>query len=87
MLFYQDEKTQSKIDEFFLDNGFERSLHEPTLYVKRQGMNDLLIVSLYVDDMIYTRSSLGLIHEFQASMKRMFNMTDLGELNIFWDWK
>jgi len=73
----------SKIDEFFHDNGFERSNHEPTLYVKKQSMNDLLIVSLYVDDMIYTSSSLELIHEFQASIKRMFDMTDLRELQYF----
>nr|GEU71049.1 retrovirus-related Pol polyprotein from transposon TNT 1-94 [Tanacetum cinerariifolium] len=43
----------NKIDKFFHENGFERSQHEPTLYIKRQG-TDLLIVSLYVDDMIYT---------------------------------
>nr|GFB25444.1 retrovirus-related Pol polyprotein from transposon TNT 1-94 [Tanacetum cinerariifolium] len=52
----------SKINEFFHNNGFERSPHEPTLYIKKQGMNDLLIVSLYVDDMIYTSSSPQLIH-------------------------
>ncbi len=47
----------SKIDEFFHNNGFERSMHEPTLYVKKQGTNELMVVSLYVDDMIYTGSS------------------------------
>nr|GEU40886.1 retrovirus-related Pol polyprotein from transposon TNT 1-94 [Tanacetum cinerariifolium] len=73
----------SKINEFFHNNGFERSPHEPTLYIKRQGMNDLLIVSLYVDDMIYTSSSPQLIHDFQVSMKKMFDMTDLGELQYF----
>nr|GEU38679.1 hypothetical protein [Tanacetum cinerariifolium] len=69
----------SKIDEFFHENGFIRSQHEPTLYVKWQG-TDILIVSLYVDDMIYASSSSQLIFEFQASMKKMFDMTDLGEL-------
>ena len=73
----------SKINEFFHNNGFERSPHEPTLYIKKQGMNDLLIVSLYVDDMIYTSSSPQLIHDFQVSMKKMFDMTDLGELQYF----
>ncbi|GKC32579.1 retrovirus-related pol polyprotein from transposon TNT 1-94, partial [Tanacetum coccineum] len=73
----------SKINEFFHNNGFERSPHEPTLYNKKQGINDLLIVSLYVDDMIYTSSSPQLIHDFQVSMKKMFDMTDLGELQYF----
>nr|GEU33566.1 retrovirus-related Pol polyprotein from transposon TNT 1-94 [Tanacetum cinerariifolium] len=71
----------SKIDEFFHKSGFIRSQHEPMLYVKRQGI-DLLIFSLYVDDMIYASSSSKLILEFQASMK-MFDMTDLGELRYF----
>jgi len=73
----------SKIDGFFHKNGFERSMHEPTLYLKNQGGDNFMIVSLYVDDMIYTGSSLKLISEFKESMKRMFDMTDLGELKYF----
>ncbi|KAI3721795.1 hypothetical protein L2E82_32813 [Cichorium intybus] len=73
----------SKIDNFFNKNGFQRSQNEPTLYIKREGTDNLLIVSLYVDDMIYTGSSIRLIHEFQESMKKMFDMTDLGELQYF----
>lgn len=73
----------SKIDDFFHKQGFERSKHEPTLYVKRQGISDLMIVSLYVDDMIYTGSSLSLISEFKQTMMNKFDMTDLGELNYF----
>ena len=73
----------SKIDKFFQENGFERSMNEPTLYVKKEGMNGLVIVSLYVDDMIYTGSSLALISKFRDSMMNMFDMTDLGELKYF----
>ncbi|GKC64051.1 retrovirus-related pol polyprotein from transposon TNT 1-94 [Tanacetum coccineum] len=73
----------TKIDEFFHKNGFERSEHEPTLYLKKQGMNEFMIVSLYVDDMIYTGSSLHLVSEFKKSMMSMFDMTDLGELRYF----
>ncbi|GJV91243.1 retrovirus-related pol polyprotein from transposon TNT 1-94 [Tanacetum coccineum] len=72
-----------KINEFFHNNGFDRSPHEPTLYIKKQGMNDILIFSLYVDDMIYTSSSTQLIHDFQVFMKKMFDMNDLGELQYF----
>ncbi|GJT22408.1 gypsy type transposase [Tanacetum coccineum] len=35
----------SKIDEFFHLNGFERSSNEPTLYVKREGAEDIMFVS------------------------------------------
>ncbi|GKE69578.1 retrovirus-related pol polyprotein from transposon TNT 1-94 [Tanacetum coccineum] len=73
----------SKIDDFFHKQGFERSKHEPTLCVKRQGISNLMIVSLYVDDMIYTGSSLSLISEFKKTMMNEFDMTDLGELSYF----
>ncbi|GKA53115.1 retrovirus-related pol polyprotein from transposon TNT 1-94 [Tanacetum coccineum] len=73
----------SKIDKKFQENGFERSMNEPTLYVKKEGMNGLVIVSLYVDDMIYIGSSLALISKFRNSMMNMFDMTDLGELKYF----
>jgi len=46
-----------KINTFFAENGFERSANEPTLYFKRQGDNDFLVVCLYVDDIIYMGSS------------------------------
>lgn len=44
----------SKIDDHFIQQGFERSNCEPTLY-KKEG-NNLLIVCLYVDDIIYMGS-------------------------------
>jgi len=43
----------SKIDQYFIDQGFRRSKSEPTLYIKAQGHYHI-IVSLYVDDLIYT---------------------------------
>lgn len=70
----------SKIDSYFLDNGFERSKNEPTLYLKKQGKNDILIICLYVDDMIYMGSSSALVDEFKICMKKKFEMSDLGQL-------
>ncbi|GJS05933.1 integrase [Tanacetum coccineum] len=73
----------SKIDEFFHENGFERIPNEPTLYVKRQGTQGIMLVSLYVDDMIYTGSSLQLISEFKEAMMKKFEMSDLREIDYF----
>ena len=53
-----------KIDNFFAESGFKRSANEPTLYFKRQGEHDLLVVCLYVDDIIYMGSSESLITGF-----------------------
>lgn len=46
----------SKIDSFFQENQFRRSENEPTLYVKKRGNGDFLVVCLYVDDIIYMGS-------------------------------
>ena len=43
----------SRIDDHLLSIGFTKSLSEATLYVKHLG-NDVLIVSLYVDDLFLT---------------------------------
>ncbi|CAH9099164.1 unnamed protein product [Cuscuta epithymum] len=72
----------SKIDSFFINSGFQKSDNEPTLYVKRVGM-EFLVVCLYVDDIIYFSSSQSLLTSFKASMTNQFEMTDLGLLQYF----
>lgn len=46
---------------FLHQNGFHRRKSEPTLYLKMQEIEDMLIVCIYVDDIIYTGSSKKLI--------------------------
>lgn len=72
----------AKIDGYFNDNGYIKSLNEPTLYIKT-CMTDVIYVCLYVDDIICTSSSEVLIAEFKAGMKQVFEMTDLGLLQYF----
>ena len=73
----------AKIDSFFHENGLQRSDNEPTLYLKKRGNNDLLLVCLYVDDIIYMGSSSSLVVDFKMSMMKTFEMTDLGLLHYF----
>ncbi|KAL0311966.1 UNVERIFIED_CONTAM: Copia protein [Sesamum radiatum] len=72
----------SRIDNYFMDRGFRRSLSEPTLYIKCQG-NDTLIVSLYVDDLIYTGNNEKMIHDFKEDMMKAFEISDLGLMHFF----
>ena len=53
------------------------------MYVKKSGKEELLIVCLYVDDMIYMSTSEKLLTEFRASMKKEFEMADFGLLHYF----
>ena len=55
---------------------------EPTLYTKESNSKVLIIV-LYVDDLIFTRSDDFLIDDFKEAMKSEFEMTDLGVLKKF----
>lgn len=54
----------SKMDEHLLGLGFKKSLSESTLYVKKL-VSDLVVVSLYVDDMLVTGSNSAQITAFK----------------------
>ncbi|KAB2626386.1 retrovirus-related Pol polyprotein from transposon TNT 1-94 [Pyrus ussuriensis x Pyrus communis] len=71
-----------EIDTYFSQCGFEKSLSEPTLYIKARRQ-DILIVSIYVDDIVYTGSDRLMLDEFKEDMKRKYEMTDLGLLHHF----
>ena len=72
-----------EIDGYFTECGFEKSSSEATLYTKTRGENDILIVSIYVDDIVYTGSNQGMLNEFKKDMKEKYEMTDLGLLHHF----
>ncbi|CAL2270573.1 unnamed protein product [Prunus armeniaca] len=71
-----------EIDNYFSQCGFKKSLSEPTLYIKARG-EDILIVSIYVDDIVYTGSCKSMLEEFKEDMKMKYEMTDLGLLHHF----
>ena len=73
----------SKVDSHLLQCGFARSENEATLYVKKAENGDLLIVSIYVDDMLTTGSNSRLISEFKREMADVFEMSDLGRMTYF----
>lgn len=71
-----------RIDSYFLKNGFQRSMNDAAMYVMKKD-KDLVVVSLYVDDIIITGNNSRLIEKFKDDMKLEFEMTDLGMLNYF----
>lgn len=73
----------SRIDDYFHQIGFKRSLNEPTVYTKHQGSSGVILLCLYVDDIIYMESSIDILMEFKCNMMKTFEMTDLGELKYF----
>ncbi|KAG8489409.1 hypothetical protein CXB51_017388 [Gossypium anomalum] len=72
-----------RIDAYLSRLGFTKSISEPTLYVKKDEKETLLIVSLYVDDLLVTGSKDELIEDFKKQMQDIFEMTDLGLMTYF----
>jgi len=58
-------------------------MSDHTLFTKKERETNVLIVNLYVDDLIFTGSSKKMFEEFKRSMKREFEMTDLGYIRYF----
>ena len=73
----------SQIDGYFKEKGFDQSKSETTLYVKNQGKDDILIVALYVDDLVFTGNNKKMIEDFKNEMMQKYEMSDLGLLNHF----
>ena len=53
------------------------------MFIKTNKGGKILIVSLYVDDLIFTGNDKLIFAEFKNSMLRKFDMTDLGRMRFF----
>ena len=61
----------------------QNARYEHSLFVKREKEDIILIVSLYVDDLIFTPNDELMFAKFKSSMKHEFDMTDLGKMRYF----
>jgi hypothetical protein len=55
---------------------------DKTLFLLRQG-DDILIVQVYVDDIVFGGSSHSLVARFAKDMSKEFEMSMMGELQFF----
>lgn len=53
------------------------------MFTKKEGLTDVLIGNLYVDDLIFTGSNEKIFKEFKSLMKREFEMNGLGCMGYF----
>jgi len=72
----------TRIDTYFKENGYKQFSYEHALYAKNSGGN-MIFVALYVDDLIFMGNNNEIIEEFKGTMKREFEMTNLGLMNFF----
>ncbi|XP_071708325.1 uncharacterized mitochondrial protein AtMg00810-like [Rutidosis leptorrhynchoides] len=62
--------------------GFHQCRCDTSLFIYRQG-SDTAYLLLYVDDIVLTASSTGLLQRIITSLHTEFSMIDLGPLNYF----
>nr|GEX81178.1 hypothetical protein [Tanacetum cinerariifolium] len=68
--------------KYFLDNGFRRGKIDQTLFIKRQK-EDILLIQVYVDDIIFRSTKKELCTKFEVLMHDKFQISSMGELIFF----
>jgi hypothetical protein len=62
---------------FLFNKGFEMGKVDKTRFLLRQG-DDILIVQVYVDDIVFGSSSHSLVSRFAEDMSKQFEMSMMG---------
>ncbi|GJS21272.1 putative ribonuclease H-like domain-containing protein [Tanacetum coccineum] len=70
------------LSTFLLKNGYRRGTIDKTLFIKKDN-NDIILVQVYVDDIIFWSTKKSWCDEFEALMKSRFQMSSMGELTFF----
>nr|GFB35888.1 putative ribonuclease H-like domain-containing protein [Tanacetum cinerariifolium] len=70
------------LSTYLMDNGFHRVQTDKTLFIKRHK-DDILLVQVYVDIIIFGSTKKELSTEFEKLMHDKFQMSSMGELSFF----
>ncbi|GJW16192.1 putative ribonuclease H-like domain-containing protein [Tanacetum coccineum] len=70
------------VSTYLLENGFRRGTIDKTLFIKKDK-DDILLVQVYVDDIIFGSTKKSLCTEFEQMMHNRFQINSLRELTFF----
>ncbi|GJS69134.1 ribonuclease H-like domain-containing protein [Tanacetum coccineum] len=65
------------LSTFLLKSGYRRGTIDKTLFIKKDK-NDIMLVKVYVDDIIFGSTKRSWCDEFEALMKSRFQMSSMG---------
>ncbi|GJT87743.1 retrovirus-related pol polyprotein from transposon TNT 1-94 [Tanacetum coccineum] len=68
--------------KFLLSHKFSKGTVDPTLFIRRQG-KDLLLVQIYVDDIIFASTTPELCDQISKIMCSHFKMSMMGKISFF----
>ncbi|GJS03786.1 retrovirus-related pol polyprotein from transposon TNT 1-94 [Tanacetum coccineum] len=71
-----------ELSNFLVSKGFSKGSIDPTLFITKHG-EDILIVQIYVDDIIFGSTNPKLSKHFEKLMHIKFDMSMMGELKFF----
>nr|GEW20551.1 reverse transcriptase domain-containing protein [Tanacetum cinerariifolium] len=63
-------------------NGYRRGIIDKTLFIK-MDKEDIMLMQVYVDDIIFGSTKKSLCDEFEDLMHKRFKMSSMGELTFF----
>jgi hypothetical protein len=70
------------LSTYLLESGFSRGKIDKTLFLKI-NKDDILLVQIYVDDIIFGSTKKVICVEFEKLMKDKFAISSMGELTFF----
>nr|GEW77723.1 hypothetical protein [Tanacetum cinerariifolium] len=71
-----------ELSNFLVSKGFSKSSIDPTLFITKHG-EDILLVQIYVDDIIFGSTNLKLSKQFEKLMHNKFEMFMIRDLKFF----
>jgi hypothetical protein len=72
----------SRLDKYIQQHGFRKGNIDNNIYIKMDRDN-ILIIEVYVDDIIFGSGDDMMIQEFSKDMHNEFEMSLLGEFTLF----
>nr|GEV84656.1 retrovirus-related Pol polyprotein from transposon TNT 1-94 [Tanacetum cinerariifolium] len=70
------------LSSFFISQQFSKGAVDPILFT-RHVENDLLLVQIYVDDIIFASTNIDMCNEFTNQMANKFKMSMMGQMSFF----
>ncbi|GJR28034.1 retrovirus-related pol polyprotein from transposon TNT 1-94 [Tanacetum coccineum] len=79
----QDNPSQyDMLSSFLISQHFSKGAVDPTLFTRQAG-NDLLLVQIYFDDIIFASTNTAMCNEFANQMTIKFKMSMMGLMSFF----
>ncbi|GKB75489.1 retrovirus-related pol polyprotein from transposon TNT 1-94 [Tanacetum coccineum] len=70
------------LSSFLISQRFSKGAVDPTLFTRHAG-NDILLVQIYVDDIIFASTNTAMCDEFANQMTTKFKMSMMGQMSFF----